>query len=137
MEAMGVIFEEEWESLSGIFSTEEANFMAHLHGQDKRDNDSSFSLGISTFWPSDEANVNASGNVDESLFYSSDSLTANFHYFSQESITVFVVIASFFQFQAKKAITLLILIILKKQIILSSPWILAWWTAKITFQSQF
>ncbi|XP_057489901.1 transcription factor bHLH139-like [Actinidia eriantha] len=85
MEAMGVFLEEEWESLSGIFSTEEANFMAHLHGHDKRDNDSSFSLGTSTFWPIDEANVNASGNVDESLFYSSDSLTANFHYFSQES----------------------------------------------------
>ncbi|THG20827.1 transcription factor bHLH85-like [Camellia sinensis] len=89
MEAVGAFLEEEWESLSRMFSSEEADFVAHLQGHDKRDNNS-FIFGTSspTVWPIDDEanyNVNTMYGVDESFLYSSDTLGSNFHYFSQES----------------------------------------------------
>ncbi|XP_059635456.1 transcription factor RSL2-like [Cornus florida] len=86
MEALGAFFEEEWESLSKMFSTEEANFMVQLHGHDERGG-LSFETS-SPFWPSDEgyeANTNMAV-LDQNLFYSS-AINSNFQYFSQESST--------------------------------------------------
>ncbi|KAL7262318.1 hypothetical protein ACSBR1_000656 [Camellia fascicularis] len=89
MEAVGAFLEEEWESLSRMFSTEEVDFVAQLQGHDKRDNNSFiFGTSSSTVWPIDDEanyNVNTMDGVDESFLYSSDILGSNFHYFSQES----------------------------------------------------
>ncbi|CAK9155418.1 unnamed protein product [Ilex paraguariensis] len=83
-----VVLDEEWDSLSRMFSGEEANFVMQFHGHDLFPNGHGDGLSYgttTTFWPiDDETNTNIIG-VDESLLYSSDTLnTYNVHCFSQE-----------------------------------------------------
>ncbi|CAK9182844.1 unnamed protein product [Ilex paraguariensis] len=87
MEPVGVFLDEEWDSLSRMFSGEEADFalLWHGHGLFPSDHhDGGLSFGApSTFWSPDEANTNVTG-FDESLFNFSDTLNTNVHCFSRE-----------------------------------------------------
>ncbi|XP_043713271.1 transcription factor bHLH84-like [Telopea speciosissima] len=76
MEHVEALVEGEWSSFSGIFSTEESDFMAQLLGNYSIPNDqeagSMLSLGIpSAIWPDHEAAGKANGS-DESSYYCSD-----------------------------------------------------------------
>lgn len=85
MEPIGVISEGEWSSLSGMYTAEEADFMAQLLNNASLPNESSgdSSLGVpsSTFWPAHESSMSVEG-LSESSYYSSDMATSNFYSFS-------------------------------------------------------
>uniref|UniRef100_A0A2N9I1M2 BHLH domain-containing protein n=1 Tax=Fagus sylvatica TaxID=28930 RepID=A0A2N9I1M2_FAGSY len=85
MEPIGVISEGEWSSLSGMYTAEEADFMAQLLNNASLPNessgDSSFGVPSSTFWPAHESSMNVEG-LSESSYYSSDMATSNFYSFS-------------------------------------------------------
>ncbi|KAJ4962460.1 hypothetical protein NE237_022399 [Protea cynaroides] len=78
MEHVEALAEGEWSSFSGIFSTEEADFMAQLLGNysvpNEKELGSTLSLGTgpSTNWAGRESAVKATGS-DESSYYCSDS----------------------------------------------------------------
>ncbi|KAF2294461.1 hypothetical protein GH714_011615 [Hevea brasiliensis] len=75
MEPIGVTLEGEWSSLSDVYTSEEADFLAQLLGN----NDSSSSLGVlSSFWSNHKSEMNMVG-VDEGSFHT------NFYKFSQGS----------------------------------------------------
>lgn len=74
MEPVGAITEGEWGSLGGLYSTEEADFMAQLLG-----NCSSFPNELDpTFWAGHES-------ANESMYCSSDAAITNLYCFSQGS----------------------------------------------------
>ncbi|OAY39295.1 hypothetical protein MANES_10G083200v8 [Manihot esculenta] len=75
MEPIGVSLEGEWSSLSGMYRSEEAVFLAQLLGN----NDSSSCFGVpSSFWSSHDSEMNMAA-VNE------DSVDTNFYNFSQGS----------------------------------------------------
>ncbi|KAK9286950.1 hypothetical protein L1049_015358 [Liquidambar formosana] len=80
METMGAMLEGEWSSLSGMFTTEEADFMAQLLG------DCSIPIGLdgssSLGFPPHFMNM---AGVDEGLYYSSETMNSNSYSFSQGS----------------------------------------------------
>ncbi|KAF8404894.1 hypothetical protein HHK36_009789 [Tetracentron sinense] len=85
MEPVGALPEGEWSSFSGMFSTEEADFMAQLLGNypNPNEQDGGSSLGIpSTLWPGYDATRNMAVG-DDSLYYSSDTLNSNSYYLPQ------------------------------------------------------
>lgn len=83
MEPVGAISEGEWGSLSGMYTTEEAEFMAQLLGNCSsfpNELDGGSSLGIpSAFWAAGHESVN------KSLYCSSDAANTNLYCFSQGS----------------------------------------------------
>ncbi|KAK7836768.1 hypothetical protein CFP56_022029 [Quercus suber] len=85
MEHMGVISEGEWSSLSGMYTAEEADFMAQLLHNSSLPNElcGASSLGVpsSTYWPGHELSLNVDG-LSESSYYSSNMATSNFYNFS-------------------------------------------------------
>lgn len=85
MEPIGAIAEGEWSSLSGMYTTEEADFMAQLLGNCAVTNelDGSASLGNSSaFWGSHGSTMNMAG-----FSYSLDVGDSNSYCFSQGSST--------------------------------------------------
>ncbi|KAJ4824988.1 hypothetical protein Tsubulata_014362 [Turnera subulata] len=86
MEPIGDMLEGGWGSLSGMYTTEEADFMAQLLGNFTHPNqvDSIPNLGFSSFWPSHESSISLSG-ANQDSFYSSDIGNTNLYNFSQES----------------------------------------------------
>ncbi|KAF8410210.1 hypothetical protein HHK36_002732 [Tetracentron sinense] len=83
MEPVETLCEGEWSSLSGMFSTKEAELMAQLLGNYPFPNeqDGGSSLGTSsTFWPTHEDVTNMMGN-DENLYCSFDTVNSNLCYF--------------------------------------------------------
>ncbi|XP_057502739.1 transcription factor RSL2-like [Actinidia eriantha] len=72
MDPVGAFLDEEWESLSRFFSSEEGDFMAHFQGQN-------------IFYPIDHEATNMNMTpIDESLLHSYATFT-NLHYLSEES----------------------------------------------------
>lgn len=87
MEPTGAISEGEWSSLSGMYTSEDADFMAQLLGNCSLPNqvDSTSNLGApSNYWPSHESTMNMAG-VNEGSFYNLDIANTNLHHFSQGS----------------------------------------------------
>ncbi|KAI3460157.1 hypothetical protein Pfo_016820 [Paulownia fortunei] len=78
MEAIGAFLDEEWESLSRMFSCEDSDFPLHFDGSNLFSNHCEIP---STFLAAGE---NVAG-VDGSLFFPSDTLDTNFYCVSQES----------------------------------------------------
>lgn len=75
MEPIGVALEGEWSSLSGMYTSEEADFLEQLLGN----NDSSSSLGVlSSFWSSQKSEMNMAGG-------NGGLVDTNFYNFSQGS----------------------------------------------------
>ncbi|KAL5788091.1 hypothetical protein ACOSP7_005040 [Xanthoceras sorbifolium] len=90
MEHMGAICEGEWSTLSGMYSNEEADFMAQLLGNCPLPNefDGSTSLGNqSTFWPSHGSIINMEGGNQNSSYFSFEFDNTSSYSFSQGSST--------------------------------------------------
>ncbi|KAA8536274.1 hypothetical protein F0562_028752 [Nyssa sinensis] len=86
MEPLGAMSEGEWNPFSGMYSTEEADFMAQLLGNCSLPNElpGGSSFGVpSTFCLGHETTMNIEAGVDKGLMYSSDN--ANMYCFSQET----------------------------------------------------
>ncbi|CAA2961280.1 transcription factor bHLH85-like [Olea europaea subsp. europaea] len=88
MEPIGAFFDEEWESLSKMFSIEDSDFMWHFHGSESFWNQ--VENGLSSQIPSnflDITEVDVAAGVDETVLFSTDHAldTTNFYYVSQES----------------------------------------------------
>ncbi|CAI9763056.1 unnamed protein product [Fraxinus pennsylvanica] len=83
MEPVGAFLDEEWESLSKMFSSEDSDFMLNLHGSDLFSNEGE--NGLSFLANYTEENVAA--GVEDAVFFPLDTLdsTTNFYYVSQES----------------------------------------------------
>ena len=84
MDSMEAISEGEWSSLSGMYSTEEADFMAQLLSNCPLPNDLDrrLNLGIpSTFWPGHQSTINMTG----ASYCSSDIANTSSYSFSQGS----------------------------------------------------
>ena len=84
MDSMGAISEGEWSSLSGMYTTEEADFMAQLLSNCPLPDelDGSSNLGISsTFWHAHHSTINMTG----ALYCSSDIANTSSYSFSQGS----------------------------------------------------
>ncbi|XWS39868.1 hypothetical protein CRYUN_Cryun18bG0091600 [Craigia yunnanensis] len=84
MDSMGAISEGEWSSLSGVYTTEEADFMAQLLSNCPlpHDLDGSSNLGIpSRFWPGHLSTINMTG----ASYCSSDIANPSSYSFSQGS----------------------------------------------------
>ncbi|KAJ6315211.1 hypothetical protein OIU78_018654 [Salix suchowensis] len=86
MESIGAIAEGEWSYLSGMYTSEEADFMAQLLVNCPLNQvDSSSSFGVpSSFWPNHESTMNMEG-VNECLLYSLDTADNNLYQLSQVS----------------------------------------------------
>lgn len=88
MEPMRAVTEGEWGSLSGMYTSEEADFMAQLLNSNAslpNELTGDSSLGVpSTFWPGHESNTNVEG-LSESSYYSSYMAHSNFYSFSPGS----------------------------------------------------
>ncbi|KAF9665940.1 hypothetical protein SADUNF_Sadunf16G0177400 [Salix dunnii] len=86
MESIGAIAEGEWSYLSGMYTSEEADFMAQLLVNCPLNQiDSSSSFGVpSSFWPNHESTMNMEG-LNECLLYSSDIADNNLYQLSQVS----------------------------------------------------
>ncbi|XP_027094953.1 uncharacterized protein [Coffea arabica] len=89
MEPMAAFFDEEWESLSRMFSTEDAEFMIQQHGHESLSNDSDSSLFFQTaanFWPVGDANIENVAGVGESFLCCDNTIDySNFLNVSQDS----------------------------------------------------
>lgn len=79
MEPVGTFLDEEWESLSRMFSSEDSDFMLHFHLFSNQ-----VINGLSFLTQTEE---NVAAGVEDSVFFPSDTLdsTTNFFYVSQES----------------------------------------------------
>ncbi|XP_011001917.1 PREDICTED: transcription factor bHLH84-like isoform X1 [Populus euphratica] len=86
MESIGSMAEGEWSSLGGMYTSEEADFMAQLLGNCPPNQvDSSSNFGVpSSFWPNHEPTTDMEG-ANECSFYSLDFANINLHHFSQGS----------------------------------------------------
>ncbi|XP_061979694.1 transcription factor RSL2-like [Populus nigra] len=86
MEPIGATAEGEWSSQSGMFTSEEADFMEQLLVNFPPNQvDSSSSFGVpSSFWPNHESTMNMEG-ANECLLYSLDIADTNLYHFSQVS----------------------------------------------------
>ncbi|KAJ6310413.1 hypothetical protein OIU76_015189 [Salix suchowensis] len=86
MESIGSLAEGEWSSLGGMYTSEEADFMAQLLGNGPSNQvDSSSNFGVpSGFWPNYEPTTYMEGG-SECSFYSLDIANINLHHFSQGS----------------------------------------------------
>ncbi|XP_042516145.1 transcription factor RSL2-like [Macadamia integrifolia] len=92
MEHVEGLSEGEWSSFSGMFSTDETDFMAQLLGNYSVPNDheagSTLSLGtLSSLWPGHEAasGGNANGSDHESTYYCSDTVNSSLICYPQGS----------------------------------------------------
>ncbi|CAI9763055.1 unnamed protein product [Fraxinus pennsylvanica] len=88
MERTGAFFDEEWESLSKMFSSEDSDLMLHLDGSELFLNQ--VENGLSSEIPSiflDITEGDVAAGVDETVLFSTDHAldTTNFYYVSQES----------------------------------------------------
>ncbi|KAL2505758.1 BHLH domain-containing protein [Abeliophyllum distichum] len=89
MESVGAFLDEEWESLSRMFSSEDSDFMRHFHGSDLISNQSEngLSFEIPLNFLANFTDENVAAGAEDALFFPSDTLDSNtnFYYVSQES----------------------------------------------------
>ncbi|CAA2969299.1 transcription factor bHLH85-like [Olea europaea subsp. europaea] len=88
MEPVGTFFDEEWESLSRMFSSEESDLTLHLHGSELFSNQ--VVNGLCSELPSnflDNTEENVAAGIDDTVSFTFDHTldTTNFHYLSQEN----------------------------------------------------
>ncbi|KAL5713629.1 hypothetical protein ACHQM5_015685 [Ranunculus cassubicifolius] len=85
MEAVGTMCEGEWTAFGGVFSNEEASFMAQFIGNypfpSEGHGGMSLETSSSTFWQTHEPVTNATG-FDENVYFSQDISNSNSCYFS-------------------------------------------------------
>ncbi|KAL2529566.1 transcription factor bHLH [Forsythia ovata] len=89
MESVGAFPDEEWESLSKMFSSEDSDIMLHLLGSDLFSNqvENGLSFEIPSNFLDDFTEENVAAGVEDPAFFPSDILdsTTNFYYVCQES----------------------------------------------------
>ncbi|KAL2529568.1 transcription factor bHLH [Forsythia ovata] len=89
MKSVGAFLDEEWESLSRMFSREDSDYILHVHGSDLISNQSENGLNfeIPSNFMANFTDENVAAGAEDALFFPSDIIdsNANFYYVSQES----------------------------------------------------